>query len=162
MKKQSGMEMLRKAFQSKEKKHKKFWIAGAIKKPGALHSQLGIAQGKKIPAKTLARAGKKGGKLGRRARLAQTLKGFHSKKRKLGTEKWENLYEKETVKKRKMIKTPKSTMVKEHSHLVGVLNRGKKSELQKEEEKQEKELAGYKRAKRSKKKLQKKVKNCNK
>ena len=58
-------------------KHRKNWIANAIGKPGALHRQLGIKQGRKIPASTLARAASKGGKLGRRARLAQTLKGFH-------------------------------------------------------------------------------------
>jgi len=55
----------------------KNWIAGAIKKPGALRSQLGTPKGKTIPAKTLAAAAKKGGKMGQRARLAQTLKGFN-------------------------------------------------------------------------------------
>lgn len=50
------------------------WIQKAIKKPGALHKELGIKKGKKIPAKRLATAAKKGGKLGQRARLAQTLK----------------------------------------------------------------------------------------
>ena len=55
---------------------KKNWIKGAIRHPGALHKQLGIAKGKTIPAKTLAKAASKGGTLGRRARLAQTLKGF--------------------------------------------------------------------------------------
>ena len=52
------------------------WIQKAIKKPGALHKQLGVPQGKKIPASKLAAAAKKPGKLGQRARLAQTLKGF--------------------------------------------------------------------------------------
>lgn len=56
---------------------KKNWISGAISKPGALHAQLGVPQGKKIPAGKLAAAAKKGGKLGRRARLAQTLKKMH-------------------------------------------------------------------------------------
>ncbi len=51
----------------------KKWIKGAIKHPGALHKELGIKQGKKIPAKKLAKAAKSGGKLGRRARLAETL-----------------------------------------------------------------------------------------
>lgn len=55
----------------------KKWIKGAIKKPGALHEQLGVPKGEKIPAKKLDAAAKKGGKLGQRARLAQTLKGFH-------------------------------------------------------------------------------------
>ena len=50
------------------------WIQKAIKKPGALHKQLGIPQGEPIPAKTLAKAAKAGGKLGQRARLAQTLR----------------------------------------------------------------------------------------
>ena len=53
------------------------WISGAIKKPGALHKQLGVAQGKKIPAKKLEAAAGKGGKLGQRARLAKTLKKMH-------------------------------------------------------------------------------------
>lgn len=52
------------------------WIQGAIKKPGALHEELGVPQGKKIPAKKLAAAAKKPGKIGKRARLAETLKGF--------------------------------------------------------------------------------------
>lgn len=52
------------------------WIAGAIKKPGQLHKDLGVPQGQKIPAKKLAAAAGKGGTLGKRARLAQTLKGF--------------------------------------------------------------------------------------
>lgn len=55
-------------------KAKKNWIQGAIKKPGALHKQLGVPAGKKIPANKLNAAAKKGGKLGQRARLAQTLK----------------------------------------------------------------------------------------
>jgi hypothetical protein len=52
----------------------KNWIKGAIKHPGALHEELGVPKGKKIPAKKLAAAAGKGGVLGRRARLAQTLK----------------------------------------------------------------------------------------
>ena len=50
------------------------WIQSAIKKPGALRSALGAKEGKPIPAKKLAAAAKKSGKLGQRARLAQTLK----------------------------------------------------------------------------------------
>lgn len=52
------------------------WIQKAIKHPGALHKELGVAEGKKIPAKKLAAAAKKPGKLGQRARLAETLKGM--------------------------------------------------------------------------------------
>lgn len=54
----------------------KNWIAGAIKKPGALRESLGAKGDKPIPAKKLAAAAKKPGKMGQRARLAQTLKGF--------------------------------------------------------------------------------------
>lgn len=52
------------------------WISGAIRKPGALHKQLGVPMGKKIPEKKLEKAESKPGKLGQRARLAETLKGF--------------------------------------------------------------------------------------
>ena len=55
---------------------KKNWIKGAIKKPGQLHRDLGVPKGQKIPAKKLTAAAKKGGKVGARARLAQTLKGM--------------------------------------------------------------------------------------
>lgn len=54
----------------------KNWIAGAIKKPGALRKELGAKKGQPIPAKKLAAAAKKPGKIGQRARLAETLKGF--------------------------------------------------------------------------------------
>ena len=54
----------------------KNWIQDAIKKPGALHKDLGVPAGKKIPAKKLAAAAKKSGKIGQRARLAETLKGL--------------------------------------------------------------------------------------
>lgn len=54
-----------------EKKHGKNWIAGAIKKPGALHHELGVKSGHKIPAGKLVAAAKKGGKEGKRARLAE-------------------------------------------------------------------------------------------
>jgi len=55
----------------------KYWIQDAIKKPGALHKQLGVPMGKKISSKKLTAASKKGGKVGRRARLAKTLSKFH-------------------------------------------------------------------------------------
>jgi len=57
----------------------KNWIAGAIKKPGALRKELGVKEGEKIPAKKLAAAAKKPGKEGQRARLAETLKGMKKK-----------------------------------------------------------------------------------
>jgi len=50
------------------------WIQKAIKKPGALRKSLGVKSGEKIPAKKLSAAAKKPGKLGQRARLAQTLR----------------------------------------------------------------------------------------
>jgi hypothetical protein len=50
------------------------FIQKAIKKPGALRKQLGAKPGKPIPAKKLAAAAKAPGKLGQRARFAQTLK----------------------------------------------------------------------------------------
>lgn len=49
------------------------WIQSAIKKPGALKKSLSVKSGEKIPAKKLAAAAKKPGKMGQRARLAQTL-----------------------------------------------------------------------------------------
>jgi hypothetical protein len=55
----------------------KKWIAGAIKRPGQLHRDLGVPQGEKIPAEQLEAAAKRGGKVGQRARLAQTLKKMH-------------------------------------------------------------------------------------
>jgi len=58
------------------------WIQKAIKKPGALRASLGVKEGQTIPAKKLASAAKKGGKLGKRARLAQTLKRLAKRKKK--------------------------------------------------------------------------------
>lgn len=52
------------------------WVAGAISKPGALRSALGVPKGEKVPAKKLAKAASAPGKMGQRARLAQTLRGF--------------------------------------------------------------------------------------
>lgn len=54
------------------------WIAGAIKHPGALHRELGVPQGQKIPAKKLqAAANSKNPTEAKRARLAKTLASFH-------------------------------------------------------------------------------------
>jgi hypothetical protein len=46
----------------------------SYKKPGALRKSLGVKKGEKIPASKLAKAAKAPGKMGQRARLAQTLK----------------------------------------------------------------------------------------
>lgn len=58
----------------------KNWISGAIRKPGALHRQLGVPKGKRIPDAKLRAAAKKPGKLGQRARLALTLRKLSKKK----------------------------------------------------------------------------------
>ncbi len=60
----------------RSKKNKKFWIAGAIKHPGALRQTAGVKKGQKIPKGTLARLANKPGVTGKRARLAQTLGSF--------------------------------------------------------------------------------------
>ena len=48
-------------------------------KKGALHKELGVPEGKKIPEKKLKKAEKAKGVLGKEARLAETLKGFKKK-----------------------------------------------------------------------------------
>lgn len=54
---------------------KKNWIAGAIKKPGALHKALGVKEGEKIPSAKLKKAEHSDSPLMRkRAGLAETLK----------------------------------------------------------------------------------------
>jgi hypothetical protein len=68
-------------FAMKQSRHKKKWIKDAVGKPGALHRELGVKMGQKIPSAMLAAAAKKGGIEGKRARLAQTLKGLTHKKR---------------------------------------------------------------------------------
>ena len=61
---------------------KKKWIAGAIKKKGALRKALGAKKGQNIPASRLAAAAKKGGTLGKRARLAQTLRKITARRKR--------------------------------------------------------------------------------
>jgi hypothetical protein len=53
------------------------FIQRAIKRPGQLHRDLGVPQGQKIPQKKLQAAAKKGGKVGQRARFAETLEKMH-------------------------------------------------------------------------------------
>lgn len=55
------------------------WIQKMHLKKGALHEELGVPAGKKIPSKKLASAAKKPGVEGKRARLAETLKGLRKK-----------------------------------------------------------------------------------
>ena len=57
----------------------KNWIAGATKNKGALHKALGVPEGEKIPAKKLAKAAGEKGKVGKEARLAETLKSLKKK-----------------------------------------------------------------------------------
>lgn len=54
---------------------KKNWIAGAIKKPGALRKSLGVKSGEKIPEDKLNKAAKSSNPtMRKRAVLAKTLK----------------------------------------------------------------------------------------
>lgn len=58
----------------------KNWIAGAIKKPGALRASLHVKEGQKIPASKLKKAEhSKNPILKKRAVLAETLKGLRKK-----------------------------------------------------------------------------------
>ena len=52
----------------------KKWIQAIHMKKGALRKSLKVKKGKKIPLSKLNAAAKKKGKLGRRARLAKTLR----------------------------------------------------------------------------------------
>lgn len=61
---------------------KKKWIQEAIKKPGALKKSMGVKEDEKIPAKKLAKATEAPGKMGKRARLAETLKKMAKGKKK--------------------------------------------------------------------------------
>lgn len=60
---------------------KKKWIQDAIKKPGALHKSLKVKEGKNIPVSKLEKAADKPGKMGKRARLALTLRKLSKKKK---------------------------------------------------------------------------------
>ena len=57
----------------------KKWIAGATKKEGAPNRALLVPKDEKILATKLYAAAKKGGKIGKEARLTETLKGFNQK-----------------------------------------------------------------------------------
>lgn len=61
---------------------KKKWIAGATKNKGALHRELGVPEGKKIPAKKMAKASKSSNpKIRKQAALAKTLGKMHKGKK---------------------------------------------------------------------------------
>ena len=71
------------AKKSAAKSKPKFWIQKAIKHKGALHEELHVPKDKKIPAAKLKKAAKAKGKEGKRARLAETLRGLkHNGKKK--------------------------------------------------------------------------------
>lgn len=54
------------------------WIAGAIKHPGALHRELHVPQGDKIPKSKLTKAAQSDNPtLAKRARVAETLSHLH-------------------------------------------------------------------------------------
>lgn len=67
--------LIRKEIAMKGKK----WIQGMHMEKGALHKQLGVPEGKKIPEKKLRAAEKKGGLVAKRAHLAETLKRLRKK-----------------------------------------------------------------------------------
>ncbi len=60
------------------------WIADATKNKGGLHRSLGIPEGKTIPKAKIRKAAARPGKVGRQARLAETLESMphHGPKKK--------------------------------------------------------------------------------
>ena len=52
----------------------KKWIKETTKNKGGLHRSLGIPEGKNIPEDMIRQAAKRGGRVGKQARLAVTLK----------------------------------------------------------------------------------------
>lgn len=50
------------------------WIAQATQNKGGLHRSLGVPEGKNIPESMVEHAASQGGKVGRQARLAITLR----------------------------------------------------------------------------------------
>ena len=62
---------------------KKKWISKAIRHPGALHEELGVKEGKKIPQSKLKKAEhSKNPLLKKRATLAETLGKFKKREKK--------------------------------------------------------------------------------
>jgi hypothetical protein len=57
----------------------KKWIKEATKNKGGLHRSLGIPEGENIPEEMIRQAAKRSGKVGKQARLAQTLKRMRKK-----------------------------------------------------------------------------------
>lgn len=72
------MSRSRKIDMYKESEGGQKWIKGAIRKPGALHRELHVPMGKKIPQSKLTKAIHSKIPLERkRANLAKTLESFH-------------------------------------------------------------------------------------
>lgn len=55
------------------------WISKATKNEGGLHESLGVPKGQKIPKAKIDAAAKRGGKIGKQAKLAQTLSRLRKK-----------------------------------------------------------------------------------
>jgi hypothetical protein len=81
-----------------EEKKKKNWIKKAIEKPGALRKSLKTKSGKNIPVSKLKKAAEKGGKMGKRARLALTLRKLNEEKDGLPPEMIADLFIKNSTK----------------------------------------------------------------
>ena len=80
-------------------KRKKNWIRKAIKHPGALHRELHVPEGKKIPEAKLEKAKHSSNPtLAKRAQLAETLEGFHHAVKKASA-KADRLYGSKSVKR---------------------------------------------------------------
>lgn len=74
----------------RKKNNKKQWMQGAVKRPGQLHRDLGVPQGKKIPISKLRTAARRKGKVGQRARFAlnaRKVAGRRKKRRRGGRRK---------------------------------------------------------------------------
>lgn len=57
-----------------------YWIASAIKKKGSLRKAHGLKKGQKLTKNMIESDEKKGGAIGKRAQLAETLAKFRKKK----------------------------------------------------------------------------------
>lgn len=64
---------------------KKKWIQSAIKKEGSLRKTMKTKEGKRIPVSKLKKAAEKGGKTGKRARLALTLRKLNEENQQEGS-----------------------------------------------------------------------------
>lgn len=80
------MARARRKTSSRKRKSGGKFIQSAIKRPGQLHRDLGVPQGKKIPEGKLRAAAKRKDKVGQRARFAlHVLKPAAAKRRKRST-----------------------------------------------------------------------------